>query len=231
MSDLEVVLRSVPPLLAAGEEDRRALANEVTTHVYPKGNRIHHHGEPCSAVFFVISGRAKVSLMNEDGREVVLRTVRRGDVFGLDAALGNAPYFGTCTVTTRSQLGKIPRESFLAWLRERPNVQEQILFDLARGLRSAYEKIGEQALLSVKRRLLMAIVDLARLEGIPGQRGELSFIRPTHQELAEIVGSTRVVISRMLKELLQEETAITARGNVIRVYPDDLVLADPVSDP
>lgn len=196
---------------------------------YPKGNLLFCHGEPASAVYVVLSGRVKVSLLSEEGREVILAVIRPAQLLGLDAALDDGRNFGTATTLSRCRLARLDGAAFLDWLHEHPAAQRGLLGELSHRLHGAWEKIGEQALLPVKRRLLMTLIELARQDGTleadePG--GPVTFVRPTHQELAELIGSSRVVVSRILKELLEEEAAFAAEGNVIRVHLDDLVLID-----
>ncbi len=226
MSEVEAILPRVFFLREEDERARRELAALAVPHTYPKGNLLVCHGDPCTAVYVMIHGRAKVSLLSEEGREVVLTVVRAGGVIGLDSALASPTCFGTCTTLTESRLARIPRDGFAAWVNQYPHVQGPLLAELSRRLRSAYEMIGAQALLPVKRRLLMTLIEIARVEGIPTHDGEVSFVRPTHEELAQRVGSTRVVISRLLKELLAERTTFQVTGNVIDAYLDDLVTGD-----
>lgn len=193
---------------------------------YPKGNVLFHHGEPATAVYLVLSGRIKVSLTSEDGREVILALMRPAEMIGLDAALDRGRNFGTATCVTRCRLARLDRDVFVKWLESHPATQLGLLGELSRRLHVAWEKIGEQALLPVKKRLFMTLLELAREEGTLQPGGPVTFVRPTHQELAELVGSSRVVVSRLLKELLEEEDGIAAEGNIIRVYLDDLVLID-----
>jgi CRP-like cAMP-binding protein len=223
MNEIEAILPRVHFLREESEEARRDLARSAIARTYPKGNLLFCHGDPCTALFIIMQGRAKVSLLSDEGREMVLTTMRTGQAIGLDAVLTQQTCFGACTTLTEARIARIPRDAFMGWIRRNPHVMEPLLAEFSHRLRAAYEMLGAQALLPVKKRLLMTLVDIARAEGIPTRSGEVSFVRPTHQELAELVGSTRVVISRLLKEILEEQHSFEARGNVIRVYLDDLV--------
>jgi CRP-like cAMP-binding protein len=92
-------------------------------------------------------------------------------------------------------------------------------------VRQAYQKIGEHALLSVKERLLYTLLEIAEQEGELGPEGDWIFTRPTHQELADRIGSSREVVSRVLKELLESEL-LEAEGKIIRVSESALILRD-----
>ena len=77
-----------------------------------------------------------------------------------------------------------------------------------------------QALLPVKRRVRAALIEIAQNNGTPDDGHEYVAPRPTHQELAERIGSTRVVVSRAIKELLEEEESIHMDGHTLRVRLD-----------
>jgi CRP/FNR family transcriptional regulator, cyclic AMP receptor protein len=224
LPELHSVLTSVFFLRSQSTEVRAELARLASCRDYPRGNLLYYRGDPSDAVYIMVSGRVKIALANEDGREVVLSVIRPGSVFGLVEALDQGPHTGTATTLTDCRLARIPVDRFLAWLRGRPVVHQTLVIELAQMLRDAYEKVGEQALLSVKRRLHAALLEIARSEG-KHQGDQVVFMLPTHQELAERVGSSRVVVSRTLKELLEEED-LSAAGRVIRVPLSALVMRE-----
>jgi CRP-like cAMP-binding protein len=105
-------------------------------------------------------------------------------------------------------------------------VQKVIMAEFGRRIRDAYQKIGEHALMGVKERLLMALLDIADREGESEPEGAMIvFTRPTHQELANRIGSSREVVSRLLKDLLDSDL-LHAEGRVIRVSESALVLRE-----
>jgi CRP/FNR family transcriptional regulator, cyclic AMP receptor protein len=173
-------------------------------------------------VFIVLKGRVKVSMVSSDGREVILAVLERGGVFGMIEALDGGPRVGTAVSLSGCRLAKIALDPFLRWLAAYPEVQQKLLVGFAQMLRRAYSKVGEQALHPVKRRLYTTLVEIARAEG--ELRGDgVVFQRPTHQELADRTGSSRVVISRLLKELLVEDDELLAEGKTIRLPLSALV--------
>ena len=212
--------------LARDAAAREALGRIAVARAYPKGNVLYYHGDACTFVGYVEAGRVKVALMNDDGREVALEIVRAGHLLGAPALYCGPAYVGTAVTLTDSRIARIPADAFRAWLAEFPRASNALLAELCAEVRHAYEKIGELALLPVKRRLLMTLLEIARSDGRACNPGQVEFVRPTHKELAELVGSTRVVISRMMKELMEEEELLAEHGNIIRVHLEDLVLDD-----
>lgn len=217
MSELEAILPNVFFLREASEAVRQQLARIAICHEYPRGNILYYHGEPVESIYIVVAGQVKIELISGEGREVTLAVVRPAGVFGLVAALAQSPHIGTAVTVTECHLAKLSRGAFMPWLAGHHELHQPLAAELAHLLRDAYEKIGEQALLSVKRRLLATLLEIARAEGRREKEGEVVFVRPTHQELAERVGTTRVVVSRLLKELIQEEEDLKVQGRVFRV--------------
>jgi CRP/FNR family transcriptional regulator, cyclic AMP receptor protein len=224
---LEPALRDLFLLHGADDDVCAELAAMSVCRTYPRGNLLFYHGEPADSVFLLLSGQVKISQMNDEGREVSLALVRAPGIVGIVAALDDGGHIGTGTTVTQCRLSRIPRDRFIAFLQAHASLYPALTHELAHHLRHAYAKIGEQALLSVKRRLLSALIEIARSEGRPddGDR-ELVFVRPTHQELAERVGSSRVVVTRLLRELLEEEDGLAAEGRVMRVALHSVELHD-----
>jgi CRP-like cAMP-binding protein len=227
MNELETALATVFFLREQTPEVRREVGDLAISRNYPKGNILYFHGDPGTLLYVVVSGQVKVALTNEDGREVILAVLRPGGVAGLVAALDSGTHLGTATTLSDTRLAAIPIARFMGWLRMQPVLYLSLVMEMAKMVRSAYEKVGEQALLPVKKRLMATLLEIAREEGHEENGGELVFIRPTHQELAERIGSTRVVVSRTLKELLEEEGIIHANGRVLRVHLTALEAAEP----
>lgn len=224
--DLEAALGQVVFLKSEPPEVLAELSELAVCRNYPKGNILYYHGDPGESMYVIVDGRVKVTLMNEEGREVTLALMRPGGLLGLVAALDDGPQIGNAIAISDCRLGRISRDAFRRWAACHPRIYAAFSAELAHMLRDAWLKVGEQALMPVKQRLLYALLDLAREEGSPAHGQKIVFRRPTHQELAELVGSSRVVVSRLLKELFEEEESIEAQGKVIRVSMNALVPRD-----
>jgi CRP/FNR family cyclic AMP-dependent transcriptional regulator len=223
MSDLLEVLPRVFFLHDQDDAMRRSFAELGICRTFPKGNILFHHGDPCFAAYVIISGRVKLTVADDEGREFALEVFGPGDVCGLIATLDGGPNNGTAITLSSCRIAVIPRERFQAWLTERPLLQQTITVALVRMLRSVYERVGMQALLPVKRRVRAAIIEFAQNNGTSVDSHVFVAPRPTHQELAERVGSTRVVVSRVIKELLEEEESIRMEGHLLHVRLDGRV--------
>jgi CRP/FNR family transcriptional regulator, cyclic AMP receptor protein len=218
MSELLAVTTAVDLLRDADPETRASFAALGNCRTFPRNNILFHHGDPCHSAFVIVSGRVKLVLAAEDGRELALEVLGPGAICGLVAALDGGPCLGTAITLQHARIGIIPSERLQAWLAERPLLYRRLALILACMLRQSCERTGMQALLNVKRRIHATLLDIARQEGI-ALPGSLDVVapRPTHQELAERIGSSRVVVSRILKELLDEDATISVEGRTLRV--------------
>ena len=216
MNELARVIPKIFFLREAAPAVSEEFARLPICHAYPKGNILFYDGDPGAGIYIVVQGRVKISLTHEEGREVVLAIMNDGGVFGLVAALDNGPHIGTAVTLTDCTIATIQRERFIQFIAAHPPLQQSVDAELASLLRAAYRKVGEQALLPVKKRLLATLLEIAKTEGSTIE-DEVVFARPTQKELAERIGTTRVVVARALKELLEEEAALATDGRTFRL--------------
>lgn len=224
--DIPAAVRGLPIFEGVSDDALEELASMARCHDYPRNNILFYQGDPTGNCFLVVRGRVKLSLMNEEGREVVLTLVPAGGIIGLISALDGEPQPGNAITVADSRLARFDCDALVGWLERQNLMQRSIVAELGRRVREAYQKIGEHALMAVRERLLFALIDIAEREGTPEPESQvIVFTRPTHQELANRIGSSREVVSRVLKELLESEL-LQAEGRVIRVPESALVLRE-----
>ena len=220
---MQDILDVLPRVFFLHDQDtatRLSFAELAIARSYPKGNILFHHGDPCFAAYVIIDGRVKLTVADDDGREFALEVFGPGDVAGLIATLDGGPHNGTAITLSACRVAIVPRERFHAWITAHPSLLYTIVAALVKLLRGVYDRAGMQALLPVKRRVRAALIEAAQTHGVLEGGKEYVAPRPTHQELAERIGSTRVVVSRVMKELLEEERWIRMEGRTLRVRQD-----------
>ena len=202
-----------------------ALAGMALCHEYPKNNILSYRGDPSGSVFLVVSGRVKMILTNDEGREVIVRLVGPGGLFGISSALDGGEQLCNAVTIERSTVAKFKGAAFLGWANESPGARLSLQRELSRQVRDLCHKIGEHALMSARDRLLYTLLEIADTEGEEDPDGvRVSFTRPTHQELANRIGSSREVVTRLLAELRDSELLESEEGRVIYVPMSALVL-------
>lgn len=215
--ELVQVLESVFFLTGQDEHVRRDFASIGRVRSFPKGNVLFHEGDACHAAYLVLEGNVKLTLYSEEGREFTLHVYGPGEIAGFIPILDGRPHLGSGVTLTPARLAVLPEAQLSSWLAQHPALQQVIVRELSATVREAYTAIARQALLPVKERVRRALLEIATRDGRAVNPRILIASRPTHQEIADRVGSTRVVVTRALKELLEEDDGIFLRGRELRV--------------
>src|SRR6266849_4752308 len=169
-------LRSVPLFSQLREGDVEVLARIVRTQDYPKNRVILFAHDPCDTFYLLLAGQAKVLLVAEDGREVILSLIRSGDFFGEMALLDDEPHSASVIAMEDSRMLVLRRDDFRRCIMEMPAVAFGLLRALCTRLLEADHKIGGLILLDITGRLCHLILQLADQND-----GERVAKPPTHQ--------------------------------------------------
>lgn len=189
-------LRRVPLFAHLNDEELARVSQAVREKSYPKNSVILFEDDPGDALFVVVSGQVKVVLIGEDGREVILAMLQDGDFFGEMSLIDDQPRSAHVIATEEANMLVLRRDDFRAAMDETPRIALGLLQALSRRLRRADDKIGGLVLLDVTGRLAKLLLDLADDNG-----GVTVARRLTHQQLAQMIGSSRETVSRTLRDL------------------------------
>ena len=217
--DEREVLRTVPIFSELSDEDIASLAHLALRKRYPKDTVVFFENEEGDFFFTILEGRIKVTILGDDGREVILSVLGPGDFFGEMALLDNEPRSATAIAVEESELLSLHRTDFQSVLNENKSITSALIRVLSARLRRANHQISTLALLDVYGRVARVIVDMAREEGKRLRDGRIAFRRATHQEIANRIGTTRETVTRMLKDL-ERQGLIHIEGKEIVVQPD-----------
>ncbi len=165
------------------------------------GSVILSQQDPGDALFVLISGKVKVVLYGDSGREIILSIFKApGDFFGEMSLLDNEPRSATVIADAHSRLLVLSRKDFQAHLESHPRTALRVLKEVSRRLRRADAVIGNLALLDVYGRLAGKLREMAAAEGEDTEEGVLVRQRPTQAEIAAMIGASRETVSRALSE-------------------------------
>ena len=217
--DEREVLRTVPIFSELSDEDITSLAHLASRKRYPKDTVVFFENEEGDFFFTILEGRIKVTILGDDGREVILSMLGPGDFFGEMALLDNEPRSATAIAVEESELLSLHRSDFQSVLNDNRSITTALIRVLSARLRRANHQISTLALLDVYGRVARVIVDMAREEGKRLRDGRIAFRRATHQEIANRIGTTRETVTRMLKDL-ERQGLIHIEGKEIIVQPD-----------
>jgi CRP-like cAMP-binding protein len=212
------LLRSVPLFAELDDAAAAALERLARRRAFAEGEVIVSEAERGDALFLLLSGKVKVVLYGESGREVILSTFKtRGDFFGEMSLLDDEPRSATVLASAPSTLLVLSRADFRAHLARHPGVAVQVMTELSRRLRRADAVIGDLALLDVLGRLAARLRDLALADGEATPEGRVIRNRPTQAEIAGTIGASRETVSRALSELARRgDVVLTGRRLLVR---------------
>ncbi|MBW2700948.1 MAG: Crp/Fnr family transcriptional regulator [Deltaproteobacteria bacterium] len=174
------------------------LASLVQVREVGKDSLIFGQDDSGDALFIIASGRVKVVLYGENGKEITLTFFGEGDFFGEMSLLDDMPRSANVITCEASTLVILKRSDFVAHLEESPATAINVLGELSRRLRKADEIIGNLALLDVYGRVARLLMDLAEKDGEKVEEGTLIRKRPTQQDLASMANTSRETVSRVL---------------------------------
>jgi len=189
-------LGSFPLFSGLQRNELDALADRAVTKTYPRNAIIVSEGDRSNSLYIVLSGRVKVYVSDESGREVVLGVEGPGDYFG-EMLLDGGPRSASVMTLEPSELSIIPKEDFRGLLRANPDLAIHLIEKLIQRTRRLTENVKSLALLDVYGRVARLLLDLA-----VKRDGRLAIAEQlTHQDIADRVGASREMISRILKDL------------------------------
>jgi CRP/FNR family cyclic AMP-dependent transcriptional regulator len=191
------MLRKVSLFAHLDEKTLGRLEGIAVKRVYPKNTILISKGDVSDHLFVVIRGKLKVMLPDESGKEIVLSLLGEGDYFGEIALIDGEPRTATIVSTEASEVLTIARADFQRILRSSPELMFDLLTVLARKVRIATEKLESLAFDDVYGRLVKLLMQLAK----PQDGRWIVQERLTHQAIADMIGSSREMVSRILKAL------------------------------
>ena len=211
MPTIASFLATVPLFKSLDAAERERFAELVREKSYPRGSVILFEDDPGDALFVVRSGRVKVVLLAEDGREVILGLLGVGEHFGELSLIDDQPRSAHVIAMEESSILVLRRDDFRRRVEASPVVAWALLQELSRRLRRADDKIGTLVLLDVHGRIARMLLDAA------AECGNDLIDKPlTHQTIAQVIGASRETVSRAMREF-QELGWVSAEQRRIRV--------------
>ena len=180
--------------------------NEIkSTAVYPKGAMLFIEGQQPRGVFVLCAGKVKLSTSSREGKTIITKISDSGDILGLNAVISSRPYEVTAEMMEPGQANFIPRDSFLLMLKDSPEVAVKVAQQLSRNYYTAYEEIrtlGLSASPSEKFAKLLLSWSTKTAQDDGSSHVKLTL---THEEIAEIIGTTRETVSRLFSEFKRKQ--------------------------
>jgi CRP/FNR family transcriptional regulator, cyclic AMP receptor protein len=175
------------------------------TAVYPKSAVLFIEGQQPRGVFVLCTGKAKLSTSSSEGKTVITKISEPGDVLGLNAAISNHPYEVTAEMIEPGQANFIPRDALLLFLKQHGEVALRVAQQLSQNYYTAYEEIRTLGLTTSPAEKLAKLLLSWYPEKAP-QDGQAQLkLTLTHEEIAEMIGTTRETVSRLFSDFKKKQ--------------------------
>jgi CRP-like cAMP-binding protein len=208
VSNLELI-RRVPLFSLLTAVQAESVANAVVKRRFKRGEVIVEQGAKSNALFILLTGRARVLTSDSRGREVILATMNPGDYLGEMSLIDNEPHSATVRTEVQTDVLMLARAEFARCLPENSSMAYAVMKVLVQRLRHADRKIESLALMDVYGRVARSLLEFAvtDAEGQAIIRDKVS-----RQDLAKMVGASREMVSRVMKDL-EERGFIETRSD------------------
>jgi CRP/FNR family cyclic AMP-dependent transcriptional regulator len=173
--------------------------------VFPEGAIIFVEGQSPRGIFMLCQGQAKLSTTSREGKSFILRIAKPGEVLGLHAMFTGKPYEATVETMQPSQLNFVKREDFLRFLKENGDACLHAAQQISRECQDAYQVVRSIGLSnSISARVAKFLLESAADAQARDGRVRVRLVL-THEEISQLVGTSRETITRTLSELRQKD--------------------------
>ncbi|HCJ67805.1 MAG TPA: hypothetical protein DHV62_10970 [Elusimicrobia bacterium] len=194
------VLHEVPLFSHLSPNQLKKIAQLLHQQKFSKKTVIFTEKEYGNAFYIILSGMVKIYKLAPDGRRKILAILRENDFFGEMAELDKTERSAYAEAFTDTELLKVKRKDFEIFLKTNPHIMFEMLQTLSARLRRADEEIKNLVSQTVSGRIAYTILDLAKKYGKKTKEGIRISFPLTHQEIAELVGNPREVVTKTINE-------------------------------
>lgn len=208
VSNLELI-RRVPLFSMLTASQAESVADAIVKRRFKRGEAIVEQGKKSDALSIILTGRARVMSTDDRGREVILATMSPGDYVGEMSLIDDEPHSATVRAEIQTDVLILGRLQFARCLPENSSMAYAVMKGLVHRLRHADRKIESLALMDVYGRVARALLESAEEDG---EGNTVIRDKISRQDLAKMVGASREMVSRVMKDL-EDRGFIETRGD------------------
>ena len=187
---------------------------------YTAKSTIIHAGDQCESLFFIVKGAVTILIEDEEGHEMIIAYLNSGDFFG---EMGLFDHEGTqqarsawVRAKTECEVAELSYAKFRELTRQEPDILYALGQQMAERLRNTTRKVGDLAFLDVTGRVARTLLDLCKQPDAMTHPDGMQ-IKITRQEIGRIVGCSREMVGRVLKNL-EEQGLVQVKGKTMVVH-------------
>ena len=215
-SCLDCLGRTDRPFCNLNRKTMESLEEIKFTSVYPRGALLFVEEEQPRGVFILCSGRVKLTTSSSEGKKLILKIVQPGEVLGLSSAILGKPYEVSAETIEPSQVNFIKRTDFIGFLNGHTEACMRAAEQLSQKYQMAQREIRSLGLsASTSEKLAKLLLDWCE-DGQHINGGVRLKVVLTHEEIAQMLGTTRETITRLLSDL-KKKGMIDIKGSTVMI--------------
>lgn len=192
-----VVLRNIPLFSGLDESELERLSKVAMWRCAARGEQVVRAGEDAETLIVMLTGRAKVTNFDEEGREIILAWLSPGEFFGEMGLIDGSPRSANVVAVEPCELLILGKHEFQRCMQDNFQVVQKLMQILVRRLREADRNIESLALLDVYGRVARLLLDMS--ENDSGKRVVRQKI--SKQDMARMIGASREMVSKVMRDL------------------------------
>jgi CRP/FNR family transcriptional regulator, cyclic AMP receptor protein len=181
-----------------------------------KKDILFNEGDSCDVIYFIRKGRVKTYKTTEDGREQIVNILSDGDMLPHVGLFGKSKYPATAAALDDCELYLMYVQPFTKFLEHSPTVTVKLLQELDQKIRELQVRLSSVLSKDVTEKVLNVLLELAKKNGVKTNTGYQFDVELTHQDIANMVGTTRETVSRIIGQL-KKESKIEHNHNSIMI--------------
>jgi len=204
------------------DDEIEQLSKNARVQAFEPDETIFLKGEKTTGMMAVVSGSVHIGSVSEDGKQLILNTIRAGEIFGEIGVLDEGSRTADAVAVEVTELLTIDRQSFLGVLRRNPDFSINLISVLCDRIRRTSEQAEDLALLDLGKRLAKKLVSLGANARKDSDAGGEIVIRMTQKDLGSMMGTSRESINKQLR-VWEDEGLISLRRNEIVIHDEQRI--------
>lgn len=222
MQDSLSIIKNIPIFSHLSDDVLQKIIELQNIKKYKKGETIFYEGDAGEAFFFVKSGKVKIYKTSFDGRDITLNILGTSSIFAEVTLFNDINYPATVEVLENSEIGMILNKDIERMILNNNTLALQIIKVLTKRLYRSQKTLKEMAFSDTYNRTSRTLLDLCERHGKKTEFGIEIDIAITRQDIANMVGTSRETVSRIISELKKEKILDTSSKKIIVVDKDRL---------
>jgi len=209
-------LGQFPMFKSCSHDELEQLANLLLFKKVERKDALFYEGEPCDIIYFVKKGQVKVYKTTEDGREQIVNILTSGDMLPHVGLFGDSVYPATAEALDDTEVYYLYVKPFTTFISHNPSISIKLLQEMDEKIREIQARLSNVLNKDMREKILSVLLSLARSKGTQTDSGYQVDLELTHQDIADMVGTTRETASRILGQL-KREGLIRMENHVISI--------------